>query len=79
MKRAIALTASLLLFLAPLAPVQAGEVEKEPLSFEEITSLMVEEKAEASQIAQTEAGMEHGGGLLVLGIVGLILVVALAD
>ena len=75
MKRFIA-TFSITALLAFGAPLQAEEVEKETLNFEEIAQLAVEEQADKAQIEEVEGGLKSGAGLLILAVVAVGIAVA---
>jgi len=63
------------LLLAPVS-LTAGEIEKEPLNFAEITDLIAEEQVDRAQIEETEAGIQDGAGLFAAAVIGLIVIVA---
>ncbi len=68
------LLAVLSLALAPVA--LAGSVEKKPLDLHEITSLAVEEELDKESLADTEAGLKAGSGLIILLIIGVAILIA---
>ncbi len=76
MKHWIATLSATLALVFCSTPLHAGEVKKEPLSLDEITELAVEEQADKPQLQDTEGGMKSGSGLLILGAIALVIVVA---
>jgi hypothetical protein len=75
MKHWIATLLAVMMLLACPA-VHAGSVEKKPLNLEEITKLAVEEELDKSTLAETEAGLKSGTGLVILLIIGVAILVA---
>jgi hypothetical protein len=68
------LLAALMLFTGSAA--YAGSVEKKPLNLQEITRLAVEEELDKDTLADTEAGLKSGTGLIILLIIGVAILVA---
>jgi hypothetical protein len=68
------LLASVMLLSSPAA--YAGSVEKKPLNLQEITMLAVEEELDKDTLAETEAGLKSGSGLIVLLIIGVAILIA---
>ncbi len=67
--------AAAMLLSSPAA--YAGSVEKKPLNLQEITQLAVEEELDKDVLAETEAGLKSGSGLVILLIIGVAVLVAL--
>ena len=67
--------AAAMLLSSPAA--YAGSVEKKPLNLQEITQLAVEEELDKEVLAETEAGLKSGSGLVILLIIGVAVLVAL--
>jgi len=73
--RTASFLAAAMLLSSPVA--QAGSVEKKPLNRQEITQLAVEEELDKEVLAETEAGLKSGSGLIILLIIGVAVLVAL--
>jgi hypothetical protein len=72
--RIAALLLALSLSAGPSA--MAGSVEKTPLGLNEITRLAVEEELDKEALADTEAGLKSGAGLMILLLIGVAILVA---